>query len=375
MAGKVDIIDKLEHGTLVRVELHLSLPPKPTASNLGAEVADTPQSPPDWSQLRVEHVGAWSDAHTAWTALVDRGGHAEEGGKEAIDCGCHGRAAEEKVVPDVGEADLDLRDGMSKEVLHQSTAGEQGVHAETGYTREGGMDMCVQAAEGDPGALQGGGGLEAGPQHCQESLPRAVASTSEQPIVSSSVHRPSAAKPGASSEARLDGFRILVVEDTKTAQILAVRMLEIQGVHVVAVNNGQEAVDAVKEAVARHRKQGILEDPFNSRTLPALNSETFKDYPFHGILMDCQMPVMDGYEAAKTIRDMEHGTGRRVAIVACTANAMMSAKEKSLQAGMDAHFTKPLRVNLLVSKFRDLVLKEHKNRPLDLTEHVQGTAS
>eukprot|EP00850_Spirogloea_muscicola_P005461 SM000025S08356 [mRNA] locus=s25:281624:287890:- [translate_table: standard] len=284
-----------------------------------------------------------------------------------------------------GEGGEDPKDDMSKAALIQTDAdcdSGQGVQAETGLLRAGDKDTQVQsmeqAADGGVGDLDDNlqvvGGPKARQPLRQGSLPVAVASTMpKQPILSSSSYPPSAAKTGESPRA-LAGFRILVAEDTPVLQRLATMMLKKLGAHVVAVNDGREAVLAVTEAVARHQKLGYPKDPLYSSSLPALTSDNFENYPFHAILMDCQMPVMDGYSAAMEIRNMERGTGRHIAIVACTAHAMASDKEKCLQAGMDAYLAKPVNSKLLVSTFQDLVLKEQDSLQC-ITELAQDIAS
>jgi CheY-like chemotaxis protein len=69
---------------------------------------------------------------------------------------------------------------------------------------------------------------------------------------------------------------------------------------------------------------------------------------FDLILMDCEMPGMDGYEATRAIREEENRTGRkRQRIIALTAHALQDSEHKSLEAGMDGHMTKPLTLALL----------------------------
>ena len=106
--------------------------------------------------------------------------------------------------------------------------------------------------------------------------------------------------------------RLLVVDDTAVNQTLAVRNLERLGFGVDVASNGQEAIDAHR----LHR------------------------YPI--ILMDCQMPVMDGYTATQKIREME-GEGHRTTIIAMTAHALESDREYCLSVGMDDHLPKPIR--------------------------------
>jgi CheY-like chemotaxis protein/HPt (histidine-containing phosphotransfer) domain-containing protein len=124
---------------------------------------------------------------------------------------------------------------------------------------------------------------------------------------------PSAATP-AYPAASLRGCRILLVEDNPVNQRVAQRLLEKMAAVVSVANNGVEAL------------------------------ERFAESPFDAVLMDCQMPVMDGFTAATRIREAEEqsGTGKRVPIIALTANVMNEDREQCLAAGMDAHLGKPI---------------------------------
>ena len=108
-------------------------------------------------------------------------------------------------------------------------------------------------------------------------------------------------------------LRILLAEDNPVNQRLASRMLEKRGHRVIVTSNGREAVDAL----AKERVDLIL--------------------------MDVQMPEMDGFEATAAIREAEAAGGPRLPIVALTAHAMKGDRERCLAAGMDAYLAKPIR--------------------------------
>ncbi|MGE0487133.1 MAG: response regulator [Gammaproteobacteria bacterium] len=113
--------------------------------------------------------------------------------------------------------------------------------------------------------------------------------------------------------------RVLVVEDNNVNQQLAKSMLESLGCEVRVVENGQEAVEAV-----------------TASPLDALRE------PYDIVLMDCQMPVLDGYAATRAIRAWEREQGDTpLPIVALTANAMEGDRQRCLEAGMDDYLAKP----------------------------------
>ena len=111
--------------------------------------------------------------------------------------------------------------------------------------------------------------------------------------------------------------RILLVEDALTNQQVVLLMLEDFDYDIVVANNGLEGLDALKACS--------------------------DDEPFDLIIMDCQMPEMDGYEASRAIREGQAGEHyRKIPILAMTANAMKGDREKCLEAGMDDYLAKPI---------------------------------
>jgi PAS domain S-box-containing protein len=114
------------------------------------------------------------------------------------------------------------------------------------------------------------------------------------------------------------GARILLAEDNPVSQRVAAMMLGRLGHSVEIVSNGREAVEAASRDC------------------------------YDAILMDCQMPQMSGYEAARQIR-LRSGSGPRPAVIALTANSMSSDREACLEAGMDDYIGKPITMEALTS--------------------------
>ena len=110
-----------------------------------------------------------------------------------------------------------------------------------------------------------------------------------------------------------ESLRVLLAEDNLVNQRLAVRLLEKRGHRVAVAENGNEALKALEKE------------------------------KFDLVLMDVQMPEMDGLEATAAIREKERGTGMRQPIVALTAHAMKGDREKCIAGGMDEYLTKPIR--------------------------------
>lgn len=122
----------------------------------------------------------------------------------------------------------------------------------------------------------------------------------------------------------LEGKRILVAEDNEINQLIMQEMLSLTGAEVVLANNGAEAVHAVEY-----------------------------DGPFDLVLMDMQMPVMDGLEATRCIRKLI--SSDKLPVVALTANAMKEDKNKCYASGMNAYVTKPVEIVVLMSMLRQWV--------------------
>lgn len=122
-----------------------------------------------------------------------------------------------------------------------------------------------------------------------------------------------------------NGRSVLLVEDNAVNRTLAQRLLEKRGFSVCCAVDGKQAIVAVQNA------------------------------EFDVILMDIQMPEMDGFEATAEIRKRQNSGGRRTPIIALTAHALKEDQDRCLSAGMDAYVTKPIRPAELFRAMREVL--------------------
>ncbi|MCW8825220.1 MAG: response regulator [Gammaproteobacteria bacterium] len=137
---------------------------------------------------------------------------------------------------------------------------------------------------------------------------------------------------GIEAVAGIRGARILLVEDNAVNQQVATELLELAELHVTVASNGQEFLERVKAE------------------------------PFDAVLMDIQMPVMDGYTAAREIR--KDSTYADLPLIAMTANAMVGDKERCLAAGMNDHVAKPIEPAQMYAALARWVEAGERERPL-----------
>lgn len=129
-----------------------------------------------------------------------------------------------------------------------------------------------------------------------------------------------------------ENTRILLVEDNRVNQMVALSVLKNIGLTADVAINGMEALKALNSAL--------------------------EDKPFTFVIMDCQMPIMDGYEATQKIRLGEAGEANKsIPIIAITANAMQGDEEKCMDAGMDDYLTKPIQPNRVFEKITHWINK------------------
>lgn len=121
--------------------------------------------------------------------------------------------------------------------------------------------------------------------------------------------------------ADFSGKRVLLVEDIELNREIAEVILEESGFQVESAPDGTDAVSMVEKS---------------------------EEYYYDIILMDVQMPIMNGYEATRTIRNMPRKDVKNLPIIAMTANALEEDKEAALKNGMNAHIAKPLDINIFM---------------------------
>ena len=131
----------------------------------------------------------------------------------------------------------------------------------------------------------------------------------------------------ANPEEGFDGERVLLVEDNALNLEIAVTLLTTRKLQVDTARNGQEAVEKFRGSEAGY---------------------------YLAILMDIQMPIMDGLEATRRIRSLAHDDAERIPIIAMSADAFEDDVEKSLEAGMNAHISKPVDIPALFTTLRQI---------------------
>ncbi|MBE5825714.1 MAG: amino acid permease [Butyrivibrio sp.] len=135
-------------------------------------------------------------------------------------------------------------------------------------------------------------------------------------------------KQKAHAKVDFTGKRVLLVDDIQVNRMISAKLLENNGFAVETAENGQEAVDKVNDAPAGY---------------------------YDVILMDVQMPVMDGYEASAAILKLKDKEKASVPIIAMTANAFSEDKKRALDVGMKGHIAKPIDIKNLLDTLSDIL--------------------
>ena len=135
-----------------------------------------------------------------------------------------------------------------------------------------------------------------------------------------------------------EDIRICIAEDNPINQKIAVSFVTKLGFKCEAYGDGLQAVEALRAASARKE-------------------------PFHLCLMDVQMPVLDGYDSTRLLRQDEDPDVRGIVVVAMTASAIRGDREKCLEAGMNNYLAKPVRIAVLKSMLEDILSQSAKSLP------------
>ena len=139
--------------------------------------------------------------------------------------------------------------------------------------------------------------------------------------------------PETEDNVSLEGLRFLAAEDNEINAEILTEILSIEGASCVIAENGKQVLERFKES---------------------------EEGEFDAILMDVQMPVMNGYDATRAIRTLARGDAGRIPIIAMTANAFAEDEKEALSAGMNVHLAKPIDVGMLKQVIREYVLiKNH----------------
>ena len=128
-----------------------------------------------------------------------------------------------------------------------------------------------------------------------------------------SIHKELQVVSGTTPQRAQQRLRILLAEDNRINQIVAEKILQSMGHECFSVGDGMQVLDIIGKT------------------------------PFDAILMDCQMPELDGFETTKRIRTAEKQSKRHIPIIALTASSQQADREHCLQCGMDSYLAKPFR--------------------------------
>lgn len=139
----------------------------------------------------------------------------------------------------------------------------------------------------------------------------------------------------------LQGMRFLCAEDNEINAEILTELLKIEGAECIICENGEEILKAFEQSAPGE---------------------------YDMILMDVQMPVMNGYEATKAIRRSSHGLARKIPIIAMTANAFTEDRLRAKEAGMDEHIAKPVDGKLLIKVIHKLMKHNFRGRHNEKTE-------
>jgi len=194
-----------------------------------------------------------------------------------------------------------------------------------------GLAICTRLVQAMGGQLQVRSHVGTGSEfHFSLRLPKAKAVAIEASTPVPALTEGEESTPGELDVQPKRSLRILLAEDSKMNQVLAIGILQREGHVVTVANDGQEAIEA------------------------------FQSHPFDLILMDVQMPEVDGLQATTAIRELEASSGDHIPILAMTAHALTGDRERCLATGMDGYLSKPIRLKDLVRTIEALEVRNEQ---------------
>ncbi|MGC8779973.1 MAG: ATP-binding protein, partial [Anaerolineae bacterium] len=327
-----DILDfsKIEAGKLVFEEVDFDLPtvvrkaadllaPRAAAKGLDLRVLIAPETP-----QRVR-----GDPHRLRQVLVNLIGNAvkfTEQGEVVVEVMLENMTATHATVCfSVTDTGIGLSEAAKRRLFQPFTQADGSMTRRYGGTGLG-LAICKRLVEMMDGEIHADGAEGQGSVFWFTArLALAESAGVGRALPPRAAEQPSAARPTAAA-APAGAVRVLLAEDNPANQRLGILQLQKLGYQVTAVEHGRAALEA------------YLADPAGCDL----------------ILMDCQMPQMDGFEASRAIRQAEQSLGRHVPIIAMTASALQGDREACLAAGMDDYISKPVRwseLNATISRW------------------------
>ncbi len=297
MGGSIDVSSQMGKGSLFQVEVEFRIPEEQACRHF-------------WEKngiARVLVVENSSEALENIQVLLEESGVQVDG------------------VPSVAEALRLLEDGAESQLALLDLEQPEGEHCPVGALREAlpeRVPLILLAGETAPE-------LDAAPQLKSTAiLPKPFFVSALQEKIQELESGSGAAAAEQTEENSLAGMRFLVAEDNEiNAEILG-ELLQVEGATCEVTEDGRQVLERFQQAAPGE---------------------------FDAILMDVQMPVMNGYDATRAIRALAREDARKLPIIAMTANAFAEDEKAALEAGMDAHVAKPIDIELLKRVIRQYV--------------------
>ena len=345
MGGTIDVTSEVDHGTLFRVELEFRIPEGRADRQF-------------WEKNRISSIllvdGDAESAENIQVLMKDTGIHVDTA------------SGEEEALRHIRE--YHRKDSSGEESQPQSLEDSSGNGSQPRSPEDsGGNDSQLQSLEGYSGydlILLDWNGADLGSAHTaeklRETIPHTVpilflasyddtrieealrientemlakpffVSAFKEKIMEMQNDKQEETAPEGAEDVTLEGLHFLAAEDNEINAEILQEILSIEGAGCEVVENGQMAIERFSNAA---------------------------EGEFDAILMDVQMPVMNGYDATRAIRVLERKDARTIPIIAMTANAFAEDEKEALDAGMNVHLAKPIDIDLLKKVIKQCIKK------------------